>query len=477
MNEQNFDKIFGDKLNEGIDFNFTEQKWGKMEKHMDSFQTEQWRKRLVAWLLLPLLTLMGVLTWGGWLLHDAHRHISDLTKEVHNLRVEKQVSVPPSVFSLKNDMKNDTVYHHVVVRRYDTIFQTVVREKQAETAISDADFSTIEKKNVIEKRFDKDAQKPIAIEHKDMDEPLKTIKEEPIKSFSQQKNDLFIEKKNDLQRVADAQNNGQKDSIKIDIPIISKVDTPIKTDSSITDTPLSKNDEKAIQKAQIVDKNEGNAVENIENSEKSLENQKRTPILKPIKIAGYELGILGGSAYRNRPSIVQQNGFSVGVRGRVLIDEKWKIVGDIQYLFLSYETDKITPDLNIKIITPPTPNDSLDGVKVKQPYWQYAIGLQYVLSEKKLKPYMGVSLLGQSKMQEEFEYEYLNTVSNTPVFVQTVSKEKAFQLPFLRLQLGATYPLWQKINAQLEGSYDVKLGDNQQFKPLWQIKTGILYRF
>ena len=151
MNEQNFDKIFGDKLNEGIDFNFTEQKWGKMEKHMDSFQTEQWRKRLVAWLLLPLLTLMGVLTWGGWLLHDAHRHISDLTKEVHNLRVEKQVSVPPSVFSLKNDMKNDTVYHHVVVRRYDTIFQTVVREKQAETAISDADFSTIEKKNVIEK--------------------------------------------------------------------------------------------------------------------------------------------------------------------------------------------------------------------------------------------------------------------------------------------------------------------------------------
>jgi hypothetical protein len=477
MNAQNFDKIFGDKLNEGLDFNFTEQKWSKMEKHMDAFHTEKWRKRLFGWLILPLLALIGVLTWGGWLLHDAQKHISALMKEVHDLRLEKQVSSPPSVLSTKNGLKSDTVYQHIVVRRYDTIFQTVVRRELAETVISKDNFSTIEQNSDNQKHIDRDVQKSIAVENQVINARLITTKEDTVKALSQQKTDIIAEKKNNIPSISDAHNNAQKDGINTDIPLISKVDEPIKTDGLITSPPLSKNEAKAIQKAKTEDKNEEKVGESIENTDKSLENQKRVPIIKPIKIAGYELGILGGIASLPRPNIVRQNGFSVVAKGSILLGDRWKIVGETQYLFLSYETDKITTDLDIKIITPPTPNDSLDGVKVKQPYLQYAIGMQYVLSEKRLKPYIGINLLGQSKLQEEFEYEYINTLTNTPVFVQTIRKEKSFQLPFMRLQLGASYPIFGKVNAQIEGSYDVKLGNNTQFKPLWQVKTGLLYRF
>jgi hypothetical protein len=466
MNEQNFDKIFGDKLNEGLDFNFTEQKWGKMEKHLDAFHAEKGRKRLLTWLLLPLLALVGLLTWGGWLLHDAQKHISELTQEVHHLSIEKQISVPPSVISLKSD----TVYHHIVVRRYDTIFQTVVQNVVGKF-ISRSDVSLAGNKfsdyNENEKIEGKKSEKPAA--------------------KSDSASTPHFPSLQDLESVS----SKQKDSTKTVIVEISKQENLKKTDSLTTNPPLDavsfittgrdsikdKNDEKVVSDAKKAYKTEEKPLENKENVEKSLEKEKRKPLIKPINIEGYELGFIGGLASQYRPNIVQQSGFSVGARGGVYIGNRLKIVGETQYLFLSYEADKITPDLDIKLITPPTLNDTFQSVKVKQPYWQYALGVQYLLSESRLKPYIGINVLGQSKLKEQFEYEYLNAPTNTPVFVQTVRKEKLFQVPFIRFQVGASYPLFSKINAQIEGSYDVKLDNATQFKPLWQVKTGLLYRF
>jgi hypothetical protein len=485
MNEQNFDKIFGDKLNEGTDFHFTEEKWGKMEKHLDAFQLAQGRKRLLLWLLLPFLALIGLLTWGGWLLKDTQQHVLDLTKEVHGLRLEKQNSPPPSVFS----MKNDTVYRHIVVTRYDTIFQTIVRRELTETPQAKANFSLTEKTKSDKELLENEVKKATTIndnltafEKRDLvnkkveNERIKATVSDSNKAFSQQKIAEKKEGKVNLQEVLKDENNVLIDSVKTAIPYVSEVLSVKETDSLKASTPLSINDEK-VKKSIKNDENGLKSKENEENIDKVLEKQKPAPILKPIKIAGYELGILGGITAMVNPNLIQQNGFSVGLRGGLLLGEKWKIIGETHYLSLSYETDKITPDLNIKIITPPTPNDSLDGVKVKQPYLQYSLGLQYLLSNKRLKPYVGINLLGQSKLEEEIEYEYINTLTNTPVFVQTVRKENLFQLPFLRLQLGASYPILGKINALLEGSYDVKLGTNTQFKPLWQVKTGFFYRF
>jgi hypothetical protein len=485
MNEQNFDKIFGDKLNEGTDFHFTEVKWGKMEKHLDAFQLAQGRKRLLMWLLLPFLALIGLLTWGGWLLKDTQQHILDLRKEVQVLRLEKQNSTPPSVFS----MKNDTVYRHVVVTRYDTIFQTIVSQELIETPQSKANFSLTEKTKSVKELFENEVKKAttkndnlIAFERQNLvekqieNERLKATISDSNKGFSQQKIERKKEEKVNLQEVLKDKNNVLNDSVKTTIPFVSEAISVKKIDSMKASHPLSLNDEK-VEKTLENDENGLEIKENEDNIDKALEKQKQAPILKPIKIAGYELGILGSLAAMSRSNIVRQNGFSIGARGGILIGKNWKIIGETQYLFLSYEADEITPDLNIKIITPPTQNDSLDGVKVKQPYWQYSLGLQYFLSSKRLKPYVGINLLGQSKLEEEIEYEYVNTLTNTPVFVQTIRKENLFQLPFLRLQLGASYPILGKINALMEGSYDVKLGNNTQFKPLWQVKTGFLYRF
>ena len=134
MNDENFDKIFGDKLNAGKDFPFSDAKWQKMAQNFDAFQAKRRKRLLWAWLALPLLGLFVLLGWGSWSLYKSQSDIYNLTQEVKMLRQEKlAVSTDPSVNAAKSTLssviKSDTVYHHVVVKRYDTIFQTVVRRE------------------------------------------------------------------------------------------------------------------------------------------------------------------------------------------------------------------------------------------------------------------------------------------------------------------------------------------------------------
>ena len=59
MNNERFDKLFGDKLNEGKDFPFSEEKWDKMGQHLDTSHANERRRRLLAWAIVPFLALIG----------------------------------------------------------------------------------------------------------------------------------------------------------------------------------------------------------------------------------------------------------------------------------------------------------------------------------------------------------------------------------------------------------------------------------
>ena len=134
MNTESFDKILNSKLNVEKDFLFTENDWQDMERHMDVAQAARRRRWLWFGAALLLLPLFGLLGWNSWALHNAQNTIDGLAQEVKTLRQEKQTSVPtPSVFNANDGQqtttKSDTVYHHIIIKRYDTIFQTVVRRE------------------------------------------------------------------------------------------------------------------------------------------------------------------------------------------------------------------------------------------------------------------------------------------------------------------------------------------------------------
>ena len=114
---------------------------------------------------------------------------------------------------------------------------------------------------------------------------------------------------------------------------------------------------------------------------------------------------------------------------------------------------------------------------VEQPYWHYSLGLEYALSPKRLKPFVGLSVFGQTKLEEKFEYQFQSLKKRSDVYLYKDRNEDTFQTPFLRFRAGAEYPIYRRIKAQAESSYDVKLLNSPQFRPLWQLKGAILYRF
>ena len=487
MDEQNFDKFFGDHLKADEDFPFSDDKWDKMKNHLNTHIEAKRRRRLGAWLSIPLLALLGSLGFMGWSLHNSQQDIRSLKAEIKTLHLEKEASVSPSV----STVKSDTVYHHVVVRRYDTIFQTVVRRDFSDGTTIKSDVSPSKTKIIGEnKAITTTTDVPKNNFNAVSKSETQNAKEEDPLSISEKKQGNDAVKTTPINKDI-AASKPETQNIKGENPlstsekknVTDSLKTIITQSDSLqinTNTPINK--ETTDSKFEIQDplsKKEEKAEKGSEINEPVLEKQvkKRPPIIKLIKMGGYEVGVSGGIAAIDGKDILHQNGFSTGIRGGILLGNHFKIVGEAQFLTLSYEVNKLTGERDIPVINPPTANDVFHEVRVEQPYWQYALGLQYVFGNKRLKPYIGTSLVGQSKMEEKFEYQFQNRVTREDVFVRTKRHDDSFQLPIMRLNVGAEYPIWRKIQAQIEGSYDVKVNNIPQFKPLWQLKAAVLYRF
>ncbi len=475
MNDENFDKIFGDKLKEGKDFAFTEAKWQEMERQLAAFKKDQRWRRMGLWLVLPLFILSGLLGWSTWALQKTQNDIQTLAQELKTLGQRKQLIIK------QQSEKSDTIYHHIIVKRYDTIFQTLVVREELSGGVADKqDVLTVVKKGNADTAFSKVILKPdkrIANTDQKIEttppqvtgKPLivpneNVLKDVPKMPISPKSLDLT-----DYDKIVLEENEILKDSIIFKIAVPSdtlKAKGDQKADSIKTKSPFNIKIDPSIE-----------AEDTIAEKLLDLQGIKRPPLIKPIHISGCDIGVSGGLAIIDNQNVLRQEGQSIGVRGGILLGERFKIVGEAQYLALSYETNKLTGNLDIPIITAPSTDDEFKEVRVKQPYFYSSLGLQYVLTRTKLKPYVGASALALSKLEEKFEYQFENKLTKEDVLVSTRRNEASFKLPFLRLQTGFEYPIFKKIKAHLEGSYDVNLGNSLRFKPLTQIKVGILYRF
>ena len=126
MEDKDFDNIFGDKLKKQKDFPFSEQKWTVLERQYDQLLAENRYKRLFLFGSVSLLTLLSCLFWTLSSLSDTNKKLDDLAYQIHLLQQKKMDSLTPSVY-LENVPKSDTIFHKMVVYRYDTIYQTVIR--------------------------------------------------------------------------------------------------------------------------------------------------------------------------------------------------------------------------------------------------------------------------------------------------------------------------------------------------------------
>ena len=101
----------------------------------------------------------------------------------------------------------------------------------------------------------------------------------------------------------------------------------------------------------------------------------------------------------------------------------------------------------------------------------------YDLTRSRLRPYGGVSAVGELELEEKYEFRFTNTLTNTTITVPNKRLKNDFNLLYARLNIGFSYPFLKKLKLQVEGSYDVPIDDKTLFDALWQVKGAVLYRF
>ena len=510
MDDKDFDNIFGDKLKEQKDFPLSEEKWAVLEKQYDHLLAEKRYRRLLLFGSLPLLALLGSLLWTLLSLNNTNKKLNDLMNEIHFLQQQKTGSVTPSVNSglntsdvaaiPKSDISiptSDTVYHKIVVYRYDTIYQTVVRREIIESNAKGFDSKTsqltientgkeqgykaenaktsivVNPENAI--IFDKNGQPINQKEVKEIQQTNIQQAQLPLKNTDKTKIVNPLNPLDTANHLAAAKpisehiktsDNKQNDTINL-----AKTTPPIKQADSLSEKVVI---EKAMPPLSI------NADTAAKTFEKALEKQeaKKRPIINPIKIEGYELGIVGGTAFINNSNILRQTGYNFGLRGGILLGRRLQVIGEAQRLNTSFEVERLDPRLDIPTITPPTPDDEFHGVTVSQPYWQFALGLKYHFNNsKRWQPYVSASIVGQSKLEEAFNYEFTNRVTKENTFVTYRRNDAVFETGILRTGIGVQYRVFGKFHSILEGGYDFKLKSTPQYKPIWQVKLGLLYHF
>jgi Outer membrane protein beta-barrel domain len=464
MEDKDFDNIFGDKLKKQKDFPFSEQKWTVLERQYDQLLGEKRYKRLLLFGGISLLTLLSSLFCTLSLLNDTNKKLDHLTHEIHFLPQEKMSSLTPSVF-LDDVPKSDTIFHKIVVYRYDTIYQTVIRRD-----IFQSNLNGLNNKN--QKLI---TENPLNEQGNKKDNALKSpiIKSENF-IILDKKAELITEKGlKDEQPISEQLktiNNKQNDSINL-----------VKTTS--TAKPVDSLSEKVVSVKRIspLSINADTASKNGEKSfEKELEKQKdkKRPIISQLKIKGYELGITGGAAFINNSSIVNQAGFSFGFKGGVLFGRRLQLIGEVQGLNLSFETQRFSQNLNIPTISPPTANVDLRSVNASQLYWQVALGLKYQFMDgKRWQPYLSMGVVGQAASDEEFNYKFINLLTKESINIKSKRKGSEFETGILRTSVGVNYRIRGKFQGFLEGGYDFKFDKSPRYMPIGQVKLGLLYRF
>jgi hypothetical protein len=260
------------------------------------------------------------------------------------------------------------------------------------------------------------------------------------------------------------------------------------TETEKADKKDSKKESKKKEKAAKVEKEK--ISENVDNQL----NAAPKPIIKPVQKTGFEIGIMGGRALLDKETdllkFIDNDAKTIGLRLGYQVNNNWKITGDAQLVGLRFSTDfeRVPFDFPRQ---PPTNDFKFQAFSGRQAFAQYGLGIQYSVGKSRLRPYFGMSVLGQTFFDERYEFRFKKLQTGEEIKIESGRPRGSTRptLPpkterdletslLLRPQIGLNYRLFGKVSAQVEGSYDIHLGHKRDaLQPLWQFKAGLIYKF
>ena len=455
MSDFDFLKEFGKDLDrERLEMEHSEVDWMEINARLDALDKQKQARRWWAAWWLPMLTGMVFVALGG-LLWSAKQEIKSLQTQITAIKTHQ---VKNSRLAL-----SDTSIQHVQSIQYDTIYETVVIHRTkvvydhtywAEGAAFD---STV----------------------KNQSEQQKEMKQGEGKNAL---NEAVV----DIESTRLAENAGVMERDEKS----NEAKTAKIADNYESKTEASKKQELGGSEIKLTEEEQGakNETETIQSWEEPNQALAMLPIL-PLKTVesrhhrhrlDFNEFVMIAEKESKKEALVRHikpHNFSVGLRSTLILPLT-KITGTErsfsygvsagltlgQNLHLIAAIDNGNIDFAVKnndivgsgipLITPPTPDDVLDFVEIRQPISDFSLGLRYDFrTSRRWQPNVYLAWIGEHIHEQTITYEFDNIVTDEESYVKVQQHNAYFNAAGLQAGLGFNWFFVKKMSLGLEAIY------------------------
>jgi hypothetical protein len=458
----NFLKQFRDNLDNRPEPAFEERDWQALSQRLQPQREKLPLPTWLLWLLAPLFLLS--LTANGFQyreMHNTQQKMAVLASRFDTVFNKTQVVIQSdTVYKIHTVFERDTVYKTKIIREKEIVYLPYL--KDTFKMLSNKIFNPIENISVAQLGKN-DETRPETTTTSKLGFALPTKEESeykteistslnPDSSFVGMTKPLANTSKETIDKVTNYADkklifNGLERLKTMPLKKIALVETPKIQDLKIT--PI------------------------VFTTKKTL--GERLEILRP---KDYSLGISAGLAYPISDISSKPSGYSVGLQGEMSFSPHISAWADIQYMQLTYNTDRMNEARGIPVVAPPSNDFKFNLVQINQPQVQYMAGLRYHFNGKKGgQPYLGIGYGGVISLPYEVSYEFKNSNLGTVWEASQMLKKRSTDWGFMVLDAGIEKRLSKQYRWQIGANYRLKLSNSTQLYRLLGVKTGFLFDF
>lgn len=438
--EENFYKKIKDTFDNPPEYPYEPAQWEAMKERLKPAATPSkgvyWQK--YGWLLLWALPFLFL---GGYTLHQNNQSNRKITALETALEIE---------INKNNIHQSDTIFNHVVINQYDTIYHTTTVYQQINQSGDLSDHSILAANQ--------------------LPQELNSTQKAIIR-FNEKINQLFSE----------------EHFTPTNISSLGEIQQSLYANKALAETPLRYNEAALKQALEKISLLSATALEiPLRDIHLFRYFEPLTPIYQEdakllafMRPTGFSLGAEGSLLKLIRNEGKDKQGFTAGLNTEISFSENVSMFLGAEYLRLHYELEDNADISAYPVITPNSDQDAFNYLRVNSKYLQIPFGFKYSFrKDKDFRPYLGFGAVARKSIKKELSYEFLSLFDE--YYLKRTYQADNFSINTLRGKLGVKYKIQKHWNLYFEGTYDhdFRLGtsDFEKVKYL-NLRAGVLYRF
>jgi len=461
MSDFDFLKEFGKNLDQERHFEASDDNWEKVATALNTGVQRERRRRRVLLLAWPLAASLAIAGLGTSLFKTMNR-ADEMQAEIFQLKEKADAE--------NSHYTSDTVQTHFSVVQYDTVYRTVFIDRYVSPTIyrigqsNRNDAISKEAAGIAEYAQTQIGTNEILIGENTSPKDIKGTNPSATQLVARSAKDM--ENGNSLNRTIDAGIKGQQqvqspDSIAFKNNLIL----------FLKPRPLETRILHSLSKRPLLRK--GTVMLPMTSAQVSL--------IQRLRPHDFAVGVTGGMLFPiTTPQATPLNSYTLGIAGQMGIGRHWQLHAGIERGWADFQvTASGLDNSNIPQLSPPTPNDMLEYVRVDQPLWDFSLGLGYVFTpEKRLRPFIGMAWVGEQTQEQTLRYEFKNQVTEEETYILAPYNDTRFNPNGLQIGLGAEWTFAKQLSFGIEGIYQRQYNTTvPMLAKRWELKAGVVYNF